>query len=91
MNNFLQSVRGFVGFLLFVLAVLMTFDGFPGALLSWFGGGVVTVGYSVAIATIAHTNTGQVMKVQALASPASVSPLPSHLLEQQWSRVVSGR
>ena len=59
MNNFLQSVRGFVGFLLFVLAVLMTFDGFPGALLSWFGGGVVTVGYSVAIATIAHKNTGQ--------------------------------
>ena len=59
MNNFLQSVRGFAGLFLFVLAVLMTFDGFTGALLSWLGGGVVCIGYSVAIATITHEDTGQ--------------------------------
>tara|TARA_B100000676_G_scaffold273209_1_gene291732 strand:- start:1526 stop:1966 length:441 start_codon:yes stop_codon:yes gene_type:complete len=59
MNNFLQSVRGFAGFFLFVLAVLMTFDGFTGALLSWLGGGVVCIGYSVAIATTTHEDTGQ--------------------------------
>tara|TARA_B100001063_G_scaffold192487_1_gene183744 strand:+ start:1779 stop:2186 length:408 start_codon:yes stop_codon:yes gene_type:complete len=59
MTNFLQSVRGFLGFSLFVLAVLMTFDGFPGALLSWLGGGVVAMAYTVAIATITHEDTGQ--------------------------------
>ena len=44
---------------MFVLALLMTFKGFPGGLLSWLGGGVVTVAYSVAIATITHEDTGQ--------------------------------
>ena len=58
MTNFLQSVRGLGGFTLFVLAGLMTFDGFPGALLSWFGGGIVCVGYSVAIATMTHEDVG---------------------------------
>ena len=59
MSNFLQSVRGFLGFVLLVLALFMTFDGFPGALLSWLGGGVMTVAYSVAIATIIYKDTGQ--------------------------------
>ena len=59
MTNLLQSIRGFVGFILFVFAVLMTFQGFPGALLSWFGGGVVAMGYAVAIATITHEDVGQ--------------------------------
>ena len=59
MNNFLQSVRGLTGVFLLVIAVLMTFDGFPGALVSWLGGGVVCIGYSVAIATITHEDTGQ--------------------------------
>ena len=59
MTQFLQSLRGFVGFAMFVLALLMTFKGFPGGLLSWLGGGVVTVAYSVAIATITHEDTGQ--------------------------------
>ena len=59
MTNFLQTVQGFVGFFLFVLAVLMTFQGFPGATFSWLGGGVIAAGYSVAIATITHEDTGQ--------------------------------
>jgi len=59
MTQFLQSLCGFVGFALFVLALLMTFKGFPGGLLSWLGGGVVTVGYGVATATITHEDTGQ--------------------------------
>ena len=59
MVNLLQSIRGFVGFILFVISVFMTFGGFPGALLSWLGGGVVTMGYTVAIATITHEDIGQ--------------------------------
>ena len=59
MTNFLQLVRGFVGFWLFVLAILMTFQGFPDALLSWLGGGVVAVAYTVAISTITHEDIGQ--------------------------------
>ena len=59
MNQFLQTVRGLVGVGLLVFAVMMTFDGFPGALVSWFGGGIVCVAYSVAIATITHEDIGQ--------------------------------
>ena len=58
MTSILQSVRGFVGFALLVLSVMMTFSGFPGALLSWLGGGVLCMGYTVAIATIAHADVG---------------------------------
>ena len=58
MVNFLQSVRALVGLILFVVSLLITFDGFPGALLSWFGGGVVTLGYTVAIASITHEDIG---------------------------------
>ena len=58
MVNFLQSVRALVGLILFVVSLLITFDGFPGALLSWLGGGVVTLGYTVAIASITHEDIG---------------------------------
>ena len=58
MVNFLQSVRGLFGFVAFVLSVIMTFDGFPLALLSWLGAGVMMVGYTVAIATITHEDVG---------------------------------
>ena len=58
MVNFLQSVRALVGLVLFVISLLITFDGFPGALLSWLGGGVVTLGYTVAISTITHEDIG---------------------------------
>ena len=59
MVRFLQSVRGLVGFVTFVLSVIMTFDGFPLALLSWLGAGVMMVGYTVAIATITHEDVGE--------------------------------
>ena len=58
MVNFLQSVRALVGLVLFVISLLITFDGSPGALLSWLGGGVVTLGYTVAIASITHEDIG---------------------------------
>ena len=58
MVNFLQSVRALVGLVLFVVSLLITFDGFPVALLSWLGGGVVTLGYTVAISTMTHEDIG---------------------------------
>ena len=58
MVNFLQSVRVLVGLVTFVGSLLITFDGFPGALLSWLGGGVVTLGYTVAISTMTHEDIG---------------------------------
>ena len=58
MVNSLQSVRVLVGLVTFVISVLITFDGSPGALLSWLGGGVVTLGYTVAIASITHEDIG---------------------------------
>ena len=60
MVNFLQSVRVLVGLVTFVISVLITFDGSPGALLSWLGGGVVTLGNTVAIASITHEDIGSV-------------------------------
>ena len=57
-NNLLQFIRGFGGFILFVVSVVMTFKGFPFALLSWFGGGVITVAYTVAISTMTHEDVG---------------------------------
>ena len=58
MINLLQSIRGLVGFILLVFSVILSFQGFPAALLSWLGGGVVTVGYAVAISKITHEDTG---------------------------------
>ena len=58
MVNFLQSVRVLVGLVTFVISVLISFDGSPGAPLSWLGGGVVTLGYTVAIATMTHEDIG---------------------------------
>ena len=58
MVNFLQSVRALVGLVLFVISLLITFDGSPGALLSWLGGVVVTLGYTVAVSTMTHEDIG---------------------------------
>ena len=59
MIQFLQSARALVGLVMLVFSVFLSFKGFPLALLSWLGGGVVLMGYSVAIATITHEDTGQ--------------------------------
>ena len=50
---------------LFVFSLFLSFDGFPLALLSWFGGGIVMLGYTVAISTMTHEDTGG-GKVKAL-------------------------
>ena len=58
MKQFLQSARVLVGMGLFVFSLFLSFDGFPLALLSWFGGGIVMLGYTVAISTMTHEDTG---------------------------------
>ena len=65
MKQFLQSARVLVGMGLFVFSLFLSFDGFPLALLSWFGGGIVMLGYTVAISTMTHEDTGG-GKVKAL-------------------------
>ena len=59
MNGFFQNIRALTGFVLLIFALFLTFDGFPGAILSWLGGGVVMTGYTGSIATITHENTGE--------------------------------
>ena len=59
MNAFFQNIRALTGFVLLIFALFLTFDGFPGAMLSWLGGGVVMTGYTGSIATITHEDTGE--------------------------------
>ena len=59
MVGLIQSLRALVGLVLFVLALLLSFKGFPLGLLSWLGGGVVMTGYTGSVATITHEDTGQ--------------------------------
>ena len=59
MNAFFQNIRALTGFALLIFALFLTFDGFPGAMLSWLGGGVVMTGYTGSIATITHEDTGE--------------------------------
>ena len=59
MVRFLQEARGVVGFVTFVISVILTFNGKPLALLSWVGAGIVMTGITVATATITHENVGE--------------------------------
>lgn len=59
MNAFFQNIRALTGFVLLIFALFLTFDGFPGAMLSWLGGGIVMTGYTGSIATITHEDTGE--------------------------------
>ena len=59
MKSLFQNVRALTGFVLLMFALFLTFDGFPGAMLSWLGGGVVMTGYTGSIATITHEDTGE--------------------------------
>ena len=54
----LHSVRALLGLTLFIWSLFLSFDGFPGALLSWLGGGVVLIGYTGSIATLTHNDQG---------------------------------
>ena len=55
---FLQNIRGLLGFALFVTCLVLSFKGFPLGLLSFFGSGLVLMGYQVATASICHTDSG---------------------------------
>lgn len=59
MKALFQNIRALTGFALLIFALFLTFDGFPGAMLSWLGGGVVMTGYTGSIATITHEDTGE--------------------------------
>ena len=59
MKALFQNIRALTGFALMIFALFLTFDGFPGAMLSWLGGGVVMTGYTGSIATITHEDTGE--------------------------------
>ena len=59
MKALFQNIRALTGFALLIFALFLTFDGFPGAMLSWLGGGIVMTGYTGSIATITHENTGE--------------------------------
>ena len=59
MKALFQNIRALTGFVLLIFALFLTFDGFPGAMLSWLGGGVVMTGYTGSIATITHEDTGE--------------------------------
>ena len=59
MKALFQNIRALTGFALMMFALFLTFDGFPGAMLSWLGGGVVMTGYTGSIATITHEDTGE--------------------------------
>lgn len=54
----LHSVRALLGLALFIWSLFLSFDGFPGALLSWLGGGIVLIGYTGSIATLTHNDQG---------------------------------
>lgn len=59
MKALFQNIRALTGFALLIFALFHTFDGFPGAMLSWLGGGLVMTGYTGSISTITHENTGE--------------------------------
>lgn len=57
MVNLLQSVRGLVALALFVMCASLSFQGFPGALVSLLGALLVLTGYTGSISTMCHTDT----------------------------------
>jgi hypothetical protein len=59
MKALFQNIRALTGLVLLMFALFLSFDGFPGAMVSWLGGGVVMTGYTGSIATITHENTGE--------------------------------
>ena len=59
MKALFQSIRALSALVLLIFALFLSFDGFPGAILSWLGGGIVMTGYTGSIATITHEDTGE--------------------------------
>ena len=56
MRSFVTSVRGFAIFISFVMCLILSFKGFPLALVSWLGMFILMTGYGVAFSTMFHTN-----------------------------------
>ena len=56
MRNHLSNVRGLVVAGTFVICIILSFKGFPLALVSWVGFIVLGTGYAVAFSTIFHAN-----------------------------------
>ena len=55
MKALFQNFRALTGLVLLIFALFLSFDGFPGAMVSWLGGGVVMTGYTGSIATLMRT------------------------------------
>ena len=53
----LQGVRALLGLLIGVSCLLLTFKGFPLAMISFLGSGIVLTGYQVAISTLTHSDS----------------------------------
>ena len=58
MKALFQNIRALTALVLLIFALFLSFDGFPGAIVSWLGGGLVMTGYTGSISTITHENTG---------------------------------
>lgn len=53
----LHFLRTIITMLLFISCIILSFKGFPLALVSFLGSGMTFLGYSVAIATMTHSDT----------------------------------
>ena len=59
MKTLFQNIRALTALVLLIFALFLSFDGFPGAIVSWLGGGLVMTGYTGSISTITYENTGE--------------------------------
>ena len=59
MKALFQNIRALTALVLLIFALFLSFDGFPGAIVSWLGGGLVMTGYTGSISTIIHENIGE--------------------------------
>ena len=92
MVSLIQSVRALLGLILLVFSFYLTFNGFPGALLSWLGGGVVITGYTGSISTITHEDTGMGhqgpwSRIAIISVGFAIASLGSAMIE--WGGLVS--
>ena len=57
MRVFVSSARTLIGFATLVMCLILSFKGFPLAMVSWLGAGVAMTGYTGAFTTIFHNNS----------------------------------
>ena len=74
---------------LFIWSLFLTFNGFPGALLSWLGGAIVMIGYTGSIATLTHSDQGLsgVQRFIAICAGFALASLGSAMVV--WGGLVS--